>query len=455
MAHHIEGSRNSCALHGALQVIEAIEGVVPVIHSTAGCGVQHYFGVNRLNAGADRFGGPPVSNSNISEKHVVFGGSSRLREQLKNTVKIVEGDLYFIVTGCSTEMVGDDIPAMTKEGRDQDFQVIYANTPGFRGDVHQGYQLAVKALIEQLPSLGKGEQSPIEGLVNIWGIVPHQDPFWAGNLEEIGRLLEGIGLKPNLLFGYGQGLSAWNRVPKAALNVVVSVWGDAPALLLEERYGTPVLKLEGLPVGSAAGRFLQTVGERLNLDVTRTENFINGEEKRLNTLLASLADTYYRAGFQREFDLIGESAQVVGISDFLAGTLGLIPRTLIITDNPPEYTREALLTRLSGLVEGNGTEVFFSEDLAEITDLVRSSAVGLVLGSALEKPAAVELGIPFLQISFPLSEQIVLSRGYAGYRGAATLLEDFGSAILSKGYNSHVSQESPLHTASESALYGS
>ena len=75
--------------------------------------------------------------------------------------------------------------------------------------------------------------------------------------------------------------------------------------------------------------------------------------------------------------------------------------------------------------------------------------------SALEKPAAVELGIPFLQISFPLSEQIVLSRGYAGYRGAATLLEDFGSAILSKGYNSHVSQESPLHTASESALYGS
>jgi len=455
MAHHIEGSRNSCALHGALQVIEAIEGVVPVIHSTAGCGVQHFLGVNRLNAGADRFGGPPVSNSNISEKHVVFGGSSRLREQLKNTVKIVEGDLYVIVTGCSTEMVGDDIPAMTKEGRDQDFQVIYANTPGFRGDVHLGYQLAVKALIEQLPSLGKGEQSPIEGLVNIWGIVPHQDPFWAGNLEEIGRLLEGIGLKPNLLFGYGQGLTAWNRVPKAALNVVVSVWGDAPALLLEERYGAQVLRLEGLPVGSAAGRFLQTVGDRLNLDVTRTENFIKSEEKRLSTYLASIADTYYRAGFQREFALIGESAQVVGISEFLAGTLGLIPRTLIITDNPPENVREALLTRLTGLVENSGTEVFFSEDLAEITDLVRSAAVELVLGSALEEPVAVELGVPFLQLSFPLSKQVVLSRGYAGYRGAATLLEDFGSAILSKGYNSHISQESQVHTASESALYGS
>jgi len=431
MAHHIEGSRNSCALHGALQVIEAIEGVVPVIHSTAGCGVQHFLGVNRLNAGSDRFGGPPVSNSNISEKHVVFGGSSRLREQLKNTVKIVEGDLYVIVTGCSTEMVGDDIPAMTKEGRDQDFQVIYANTPGFRGDVHQGYQLAVKALIEQLPALGKGEQSSVEGLVNIWGIVPHQDPFWAGNLEEIGRLLEGIGLKPNLLFGYVQGLSSWNRVPNAALNIVVSVWGDSPAMLLEERYGTPVLKLEGLPVGSAAGRFLQTVSDRLNLDVTHTENFIKSEEKRLNTYLASLADTYYRAGFQREFAFVGESSQVAGLSEFLTGTLGLIPRTLIITDNPPEYAREALLSRLTGLVEGYSTEVVFSEDHAEIIDQVRSGAAELVLGSALEEQVALALGVPFLQLSFPLSDKVVLSRGYSGYRGAAALLEDLGSAILS------------------------
>ena len=62
MAHHIEGSRNSCALHGALQVIEAIEGAVPVIHSTAGCGAQHFLGVNRLNAGSDSFGGPPVAS---------------------------------------------------------------------------------------------------------------------------------------------------------------------------------------------------------------------------------------------------------------------------------------------------------------------------------------------------------------------------------------------------------
>ena len=434
MAHHIDGSRNSCALHGALQVIGAIEGAIPVLHSTAGCGAQHFLGVNRLDAGGDRFGAPPVSSSNISEKHVVFGGGSRLREQLKNTIKVVEGELYFIVTGCSTEMVGDDIPAMAKEGREQDFPVIYANTPGFRGDVHQGYQLAIKALIEQLPALGKAVEVPSKGVVNIWGIVPHQDPFWSGNLEELGRLLKGIGLEPNLLFGYGQGVPSWQKLPDALLNIVVSVWGDGTAKLLEERYGTPLLAVEGLPVGAAAARLLRAVSDRLALDQQRTELFIQSEEKRLHTSLGALADTYYRAGFQREFALIGESAQVVGVSEFLTGTLGLVPRTLVITDNPPEYAREALSTLLKGFVHGDRTELYFSEDHAEITDLVFRGAAELVLGSALEKSVALELGVPFLQISFPVADRVVLNRCYAGYRGAATLLEDLGSEILAHSY---------------------
>jgi len=435
MAHHIEGSRNSCALHGALAVIEAIEGAVPVIHSTAGCGVQNYLGVTRQNPGSDPFGGPPVSSSNISEKHVVFGGGSRLREQLKNTVKVVRGDLYAILSGCATEMVGDDIPAMAKEGREQDWPVVYANTPGFRGAVHQGYQLAVKALIEQLPDLGKSDTAgATAGLVNIWGIVPHQDPFWRGNLEELGRLLEGVGLVPNLLLGSGAGVAAWKRVPEAVLNLVVSSWGDQPARLLEERYGTPTLGFNGMPVGNAAGQLVRSVTELLGLDEERSEAFLQGEEKRLDGYLAGLADTYYRAGFQREFALVGESAQVAGLSDFLAGTLGLVPRILIVTDNPPEYAREALVTRLAGLVPGYRTEVSFTEDRAEIADLVLSADPGLVLGSSLEVGVADRLGVPFLQVSFPVVDRVLLSRGYTGYRGAVALLEDLGSAILSHAH---------------------
>jgi nitrogenase molybdenum-iron protein beta chain len=430
MSHHLEGSRNSCALHGSLQVFEAIEGTVPVIHSTSGCGVQHYLGVTRLSGGNDPVGAAPVSSSNISEKHVVFGGGSRLREQLKNTVKVVQGDLYAIVTGCSIEMVGDDVPAMAKEGREQDWPVIYANTPGFRGDVHQGYHLAVRALIEQLPDIWTEKETAPAGLVNIWGIIPNQDPFWRGNLQELGRLLEGIGLVPNLLLGSDQGVAAWKRVPGAILNIVVSPWGELPAELLEQRYGTPTVSVIGLPVGSAGGTLLRLVSEKLGLDTQSTNEFIDREESRLKRHFSLLADSYYRAGFQREFALVGESAQVVGIGEFLGKSFGLIPRTLVITDNPPEAVRDGLIRQLTAIQPGFETGIVFTEDRAEVADAIRTGKAGIVLGSNLEQNVARELGVPFLAVSFPLADRIVLDRGYAGYRGAAALLEDLGSVFL-------------------------
>lgn len=435
MAQHVEGSRNSCALHGALQVFEAIEGVIPVIHSTSGCGVQHYLGGTRLSGGNDPFGSPPLSSSNISEKHVVFGGGSRLREQLKNSVKVLQGDLYAIVTGCSTEMVGDDIPAMAKEGRDQGWPVLFANTPGFRGDVHHGYHLAVRALIEQLPELLSRTADVPAGLVNIWGVIPNQDSFWRGTLREVGRLLEAIGLTPNLLLGDGQNVASWQQIPGAALNLALSPWGELPARLLEERYGTPSLVLESLPVGFAAAELLARVTEKLGLDQVRTDAVIVREEKRLSHQFARLADTYYRAGFQRAFALVGESAIVTGIGSFLGSHAGLLPRTLVITDNPPEALRESLGARLAAILPGHVTDIVFSEDRAEIADAVRSGGAGIVLGSSLEQDVARELGVPFLEVSFPLTGRIVLERGYAGYYGATALLEDIGTILLADRKN--------------------
>ena len=42
MSDVIKNPRNGCALHGALQTIQEIEGVVPVVHANAGCGVINY-----------------------------------------------------------------------------------------------------------------------------------------------------------------------------------------------------------------------------------------------------------------------------------------------------------------------------------------------------------------------------------------------------------------------------
>lgn len=440
MPAHLERARNGCALHGALQTFEAIEGVVPVIHSTSGCGVQHYLG-GVLGSGSSLPGtaGVPLSSSNVGEKHVIFGGGSRLREQLKNTVKTIRGELYVVVSGCATEMVGDDIPAMTKEGREQGFPVIHATTPGFRGGPHLGYELAVKALIEQLPALQSGEVDALPGLVNIWGVIPQQDLFWQGHLQEIARLLGELGLSANTLFGSGEGVEAWRRIPRAALNLVLSPWGREAARILEEKYAIPWLDLEGLPVGAnATGRLLEGVEQRLRVAPQLIEGVRRREEAAFTRCLGRLADHYYNAGFQREFALVGEASLVTGLAEFLVGTLGLLPRLVIITDNPPELVREGIFDLLRGYLDSFAATVVFSEDSGEITELLRASGAELVLGSSLEREAAESLDAPLVEVSFPVTDRLILSQGYAGYRGGITLLEDLGSAILAHNRRTRV-----------------
>ena len=63
----------------------------------------------------------------------------------------------------------------------------FANTPGFRGDLLRGYELAVQALVEQLPGLPSVEVGPVPNLVNLWGIIPQHDLFWQGDLIELTR----------------------------------------------------------------------------------------------------------------------------------------------------------------------------------------------------------------------------------------------------------------------------
>ena len=39
MSEVIKNPRNGCGLHGALQTVQEINGVVPVVHGNPGCGV--------------------------------------------------------------------------------------------------------------------------------------------------------------------------------------------------------------------------------------------------------------------------------------------------------------------------------------------------------------------------------------------------------------------------------
>ncbi len=365
------------------------------------------------------------------EKQVVFGATARLREQIKNTVKIMDGGLHVVLTSCATEMIGDDVPAMAKEAHDQGFPVLSIASAGFRGSSHDGYGLFLKGVLAQFAQPA-AERDP--GLVNLLGIVPRQDAFWEGDLAEWSRLLAGIGLRANPVFGPEGGIGGLRDLTRAGTSLAVSPWGVQVARALDQDFGVPWLDTGGLPVGAvASGSLLRDVAARLDLPGGPVEAFIAAETRREDHYLSRLADVYFRHGLQRSFALVAGSLHGAGLAGFLTGTLGWLPRLVVVADGPPEAARPALREHLAALTEGYDTSVLFSEDAGEIEAAITQSGAEIVLGRALDRGAADALGVELVQIAFPIADRLVLDKGLSGVRGAVTLIEEIARAVLPAG----------------------
>lgn len=176
---------------------------------------------------------------------------------------MLDADLYVVLSGCATELVGDDIPAMTKEAQEQKYPVINVQAPGFKGDIHYGYEITVRTLIEQLPKIYEVSSKREKEFVNIFGIIPNQDVFWQGNLFELKRILESIGLRVNTLFGFEQGIEKWQQIPNAGLNLVFSSRGIRAVEYLKDKYNIPYLNFNSLPVGFNTGSFIKKLADSL------------------------------------------------------------------------------------------------------------------------------------------------------------------------------------------------
>jgi Nitrogenase molybdenum-iron protein, alpha and beta chains len=427
----IHKNRNGCALHGALKTINAVDGFAPVIHSSAGCSIQSAQSENLLNSSNGSYfrGWLETSATDVIEKQVVFGGTSRLREQIKNTVKVLAADLYVVVTGCAPEIVGDDVPAMVKEAHEQGFPVIAASTPGFKGNVYRGYEWTLKALIEYI-SPQHQPQSIEKGLVNLLGIVPKQDLFWEGNLDELEYTLSLAGLKTNKLFGYHQNIGDWRKIPHAELNLVVSPWGLETARLLEKKFGTPYLYLGYIPAGADDNSaLLRKLGEKLNIEEPVIREKAEQEAQRLGYHLQKLAQIYLKYDLQKEIILVGETSNVTGLARFLQHGFGQIVKAVIITDTPAEEHRDDIADILNENPEYL-TRVFYETDGREIDRILTELKPEVILASELEEPVSRQLNVPLLKISTPVHRKPFLNYSYAGYRGAVHLLQDFSEIIV-------------------------
>ncbi|HBS58201.1 MAG TPA: hypothetical protein DEA44_02920 [Firmicutes bacterium] len=442
MANLTDPPRHTCALGGAIATASALPGTIPVLHAPPGCASNTTWtqaGGCGLQLGG-YCGGLSMPGTNMQEREVVFGGSERLQELIKNAQTVMEGDLYFVLTSCVAEVIGDDIGAIVKPFQDEGIPVIYAETGGFKGNSYTGYDLTLQSLWENfIPPAA--ERVPEK--VNLWGIPPFFDAFWRGNLEGLRQLLCKLGLTVNTFFTAEDTLEGIREAGSASLNILVSDgYGTGAAELSRQKHGIPYV-VSPLPIGPAASdEFLRSVGAALGLDRQRVETVIGEENRRYYRYLDTFVDCYNDMDLQRYAAVAGDANYAPAVTRFLADDLGWLPEVVAVSDVLTEEQERAIRQRLEKLSSGLRPKVYFTPDTSEIRRCVKEHwtteagakyanklTPAFVVGSSLERELAKDLQAGHLSVSFPVSNRAILDRGYTGYRGGLRFIEDLIGVI--------------------------
>lgn len=435
MSRTIEQPRYSCAL-GAQQTVVAIKKAVPILHSGPGCSGKIS---SLIGQGEGYAGGSTIPCTNSSEAEIVFGGEDRLKEVIEGAFKVIDAELYVVLSGCTSDIVGDDIGNVTSFYQKQGRPIVYAETGGFKSNNYVSHDEVIKAIVEQyVDNFYNPDQGIKKGLVNVFASVPYQDPYWNGNLEELKRVLEGIGLQVNILFGTeSNGVDEWQTIPYAEFNIVASTWvGLEAAKYLRSKYGTPFLHFPYIPIGGGeTSKFLKQAAEFGKLDQIKADAFIKREEEKFYSHLERTADFMleFRYGLPRRFYSLLDASYALGFSKFLLNELGIIPEKQYIIDDTPEVYKDTIQKEFHSISEFRSAEVVFTIDGGAAQDEIRKDPQknrALILGSAWERDLATDTGADLLIVSPPVTYRLVLSCGYAGYNGGLRLIEDIYDRVL-------------------------
>ena len=439
----IQQVRYGCAL-AALHTVTAIPRVIPIAHCGPGCVDKQYMGLafyNGYQGGGYADGSVPPS-TNIQEKDVVFGGAKHLDQLIKGSLKILDADLFVVLTGCIPEIVGDDVGTVVEKYQRKGVPIVFAETGGFKGNNYTGHEIVIEAILDQyVDKYAKDTEMKKKGLINVWAELPFQNPFWRGDLQEIKRILTGAGFEVNILFGSGSGgVKEWLTIPNAEFNLVIGPWlGLKTVEHLKEKYGQPYLHLPVLPIGAKqVADFLHEIVAFSGENKRRAQNFIKREEKEYYYYLEYFTDFYaeYWWGLPATYAVVGDSMYNLAINKFLVNQLGLIPVTQIVTENPPEKYRTSIIEEFQRLAEDISTDVSFVEDSYIIQKILKEANYGqrppMIFASTWERDVVKEIDGHIIEVSYPVSYDVVLNKSYVGYRGALTLLEKLFTAAISK-----------------------
>lgn len=183
-------SRGCCFAGCKGVVMGPIKDMVHITHGPIGC-AYYTWGTRRNKARTSEGGQNYIEyafSTDMQESDIVFGGTKKLAEAIKEAVEIFNPKAIGIYATCPVGLIGDDINAVAAEARKLYGIDVHAfSCEGYKGVTQSaGHHIANNIVFEDM--IGKGTAEHKKYSVNILGEYNIGGDSW-----EIERILEKIG----------------------------------------------------------------------------------------------------------------------------------------------------------------------------------------------------------------------------------------------------------------------
>ena len=353
---------------GTLLAIEGIADARAVLNGPNGCrGYPAYFSDRHYprESSLDRhtfeelfyFGQPRIPCTYLDSDDYILGATDKLREILP--LVAAKGDaLLAVVNSPGASLIGDDLERFLTEAR---LDHVCMAIPGaaYSRPLPEGFDEAIAAVLRWL----KLNRLPrIRGRVNLLGFSMVQK-HWQGNIRELTRLLNLMGLSVVAVPGAGSSVAEIRESVTASANVVVfPEYAQKTAQYDNDEFGIPpVISPDGAPVGfTATESWIRAVAGATGCDPSPALAEIH--KQRVHAC-NRIARHYHEGGYPKgaAFAVRSDASFALPLTTWLYQYLGMIPVSVSCMDG----TDASTAGRLREFLTGHGCRPAYGADPAQ------------------------------------------------------------------------------------------
>ncbi|MCH3995214.1 MAG: nitrogenase molybdenum-iron protein subunit beta [Prevotella sp.] len=395
-----------CQPIGAMYAALGLHGCLPHSHGSQGCCSYHRSTLTR------HFKEPVLaSTSSFSEGSSVFGGSANLLSAIETIFTVYNPDVIAVHTTCLSETIGDDLHEIVEKAKEEGKvpegkEVIYCNTPSYKGTHITGYSNQTAAFVKFF-SQTTGKKDNTINLVAGW-----MEP---SDINEIKRIAKVMNIKtivfPDLTNVLDTPLTGtFNMFPKGGTTIPeMKATGDSKCSLgigpystldactkLKEKCGVDFETVE-IPIGlKATDRFLMTLSKLAGVSIPDS---LTEERGRLVDFIADNAKYFWG----KRVALFGDPDILIPTVEFLL-TLDMKP-VYLVTGTPGKHFDEKMVELLKDKVPEAKFKSGEQADMFQLHQWIKQKPVDLLMGNTYGKYIARDENVPFVRLGFPIVDR--------------------------------------------------